>query len=216
MPNCQLSMYGNFRFAVYMPFLLRLLVSLGLGWFVPLRFGLLVQVGLGWLVPGRVGRRVFGGVVAEADADRLVVAALFLVHQLGEHLQVGLGRLAPEGERPRVEVAGQHRVQLGRVQAELGQDQQERHDPDDGAERAVRVRRVLQLVGEQAGADGDQRGEDDGAEDRAGQEAARTYYLGRQQREGGEIERGVDKQEPDDDRDSDRVVAGPAGQIAGA
>ena len=57
-------------------------------------------------------RGLGGGVVTEADADRLVIAALLGVHEGGEHLPVGVGGLAAQGQGPRVEGAGQHRVQL--------------------------------------------------------------------------------------------------------
>ena len=46
--------------------------------------------------------RFVRGVVAEADADRLVVGALFGTHEGGQHLPVGIGRLAAEREGARV------------------------------------------------------------------------------------------------------------------
>ena len=54
-------------------------------------------------------------IVAEADTDRLVLAPLLLVHQLGKHLQVGFGRLAAQGQRAgKVAKIGPHCAQLAR------------------------------------------------------------------------------------------------------
>ena len=114
------------------------------------------------------GRGLVGGVISEADVDRLVVATLLGVHEGGKHPPVGVGRLAAQGQRPGIEPAGQDRVQLRRVHAELGEQQQERHDADDRAERPVGRRGVLQLVGNQTGPYGDQRGERDPAGDAPG------------------------------------------------
>jgi hypothetical protein len=50
----------------------------------------------------------------------------------------------------------------------LGEQQQQRDDADDVAERAVGRRGVLELVRHEPGADGYQRGEGDRAEDRRG------------------------------------------------
>jgi hypothetical protein len=57
--------------------------------------------------PEGVGGGLVGGVVAEADPDRLVVAALLLVHEVGEYPPVGVGRLAAQRQGARVEPPGQ-------------------------------------------------------------------------------------------------------------
>ena len=62
-----------------------------------------------WLVGvlGGVGCGLGGGVVAEAGSDGLVVAALFGVDEVGQHLLVGGGGLAAQRQCPGVERAGQ-------------------------------------------------------------------------------------------------------------
>ena len=51
-----------------------------------------------WLVgtPGGVGCGLGGSVVAEADSDGLVVAALFGMDEVGQYLPVGDGGLAAQ------------------------------------------------------------------------------------------------------------------------
>ncbi len=89
------------------------------------------------------GRVLGGGVIAEADSDGLVVAAALGVDQVAQHAPVGVGEIGRQRQRPRVEPAGQHRVQLGRVHADLGQQEQEGDDADDRPERPVRGRAFL-------------------------------------------------------------------------
>ena len=81
--------------------------------------------------------------VTEADSDGLVVAAALGVDQVAQHPPVGVGQVAGQRQRPRVEPARQHRVQPRRVHADLGQQGQEGHDADDRPERPVRGRGVL-------------------------------------------------------------------------
>ena len=79
--------------------------------------------GAGVGVLGGVFGGLGGGVVAEADFDGLVVAAALGADQVAEHAPVGVGEVVGEGQGPRVELAGQHRVQFRGVHADLGQQE---------------------------------------------------------------------------------------------
>ena len=56
--------------------------------------------------PCGVGCGLVSGVVAEADSDNLVVAALLRVHEVSEHEPVGGSRLTAGDECPRVAAGG--------------------------------------------------------------------------------------------------------------
>jgi hypothetical protein len=76
----------------------------------------------------------------ESHSDPLVVATEVLVDDVTKHSIVRFGGTAilqPAGP----ELPGEHDVELGAVQADLGQQQQKSHQSDDDAELPVGCRR---------------------------------------------------------------------------
>src|SRR5579875_1496607 len=78
----------------------------------------------GIVIPVDVLVGLLGGVRVEPDPDALVVAALLLVGQVLEDLPVG-GQGVGEREGPGVQPPEQDGVELGGVQRQLGQQEQE-------------------------------------------------------------------------------------------
>src|SRR3984957_7128225 len=111
---------------------------------------------------GRIGGCFLGPGGVETDADVLLRTAPRLVGEVRHDRSVGVERIR-EGQSPGIEASGGDRVELGRVERELGEEEQEGDDADNGRERTVGGAVVAELVIDEARPDGDKSSKEDGA-----------------------------------------------------
>ena len=85
------------------------------------------------------------GILAKPHADVFVVSPPILVRDIGQDLVVRLGRIAIQ-HPPRPQMAGDDGIKFGAVEADLREEEQKSHQPDDEAELAVGRGAMPELV----------------------------------------------------------------------
>src|SRR5581483_399481 len=89
--------------------------------------------------------RSLWSIVAEGDVDHLVLPSLGFLCEVSENLIIsGGGIVVPQASGPKP--ARQHRIELSAIHGELGQQEEEADQSDDGSELPIGRGTVAQLV----------------------------------------------------------------------
>src|SRR4051794_7931877 len=94
---------------------------------------------------------------AETHLDPFVRYACLRLGLLAQRVLVGIGE-GRRDETARVELAGEHDIDLGGVHDELRGEEQEEEEPQDDAEEPVQLARVAELARHEPSAESLQRG----------------------------------------------------------